>query len=127
MKIKTETNGNIIINTYKSSNMTDRRTAVEHGVSACHAVMLRNRLFRFYNGEENISKMMADVRNCNELVEKCFHSSATHLELSGYFEKYQFVIKVYFDTQEVTIEYNKNAEYFLPMVELFFLVTEPNA
>lgn len=124
MKIKSECYGNVYKNTYKSSEMIDRHTTILHGISACWAVPLQDTLVCFYNGNDNVSKMFAHTKNCRELVKACSISPATHVETTGYYEKYKFKIIVNFNTQEIVIECDREAKEYLPILELFFLVNE---
>ena len=124
MKVQSECYGNVYKNTYKSSEIIDRHTAVLHGISACWAVPLKDKLVCFYNGDENISKMFAHTRNCRELVKACSISPATHVEATGYYEKHKFKIIVNFNTQEIFIECNREAKEHLPILEFFFLVNK---
>ena len=124
MKIKSECYGNVYKNTYKSSEMIDRHTAVLHGINACWAVPLQNKVVCFYNGDENVSKMFAHTKNCRELVKACSISPATHVEVTGNYEKHKFKIIVNFNTQEIVIECDRKAKEYLPLMECFFLVDE---
>ena len=124
MKIKSECCGNIYKNTYKSSEMIDRKTTVLHGISACWAVPLQDKLVCFYTENENISKTFAHASNCRDVVKACVISPATHVEVAGFYQKEKFIIRVNFNTQEVIITCDRKAKEHLPILEFFFLLND---